>query len=465
MLNDDEQLGQFLEMNGLLSAAQVAHFRRQADEECQALYLTVMLEGAVEESRLVAMMSQLLGIPSVLLKDFDGSDEVLRYVPAELIRRRGVLPVGVSAEDGTERLYVAMANPQDDDTLRLLAEGVSMPVVALLAGPNDLLAAIRRCVGTPDHPPGNSQFEDLDEALIVEDEEVLDDGKQLLPPGSLETPTADELAFDFSIGPFEDALQTNDAAVSYAPAASLDIEMLSESGLRGPNRSSPGNASGTSGLGFSSAAKPLPFTDPSGLFDEPTPISFDDIMGEVRNSNASGIRSALSVLDDLPADRHEQATPASGLQSLAERPSPSVLPRSQGVPLSAHETSNLGFAESNLGRTGMGVATRSPSGSFERIVTATGSNEGVRQHSAFRATTPEPTAPKTPAPTPSATNGVSLASVVGHPDTPSPNLQGEWTKAPVALLVRALVHRLVARGLLTEDELIAELRRLKSGPV
>lgn len=365
MLTDDEQLANFLTLNGLLDPSQIEPLRAQADELHQTLYLTVMVSGLVNESQLVSMVSSTLDIPSVLLTDYVGEPDVLRMIPAELSRRKGVLPVGIDAVDGVPHLYVAMANPHDHETLDVLRQGVHMPIIPLLAGPSDVLDAIRRNVGTAEYGTGASEAisdDDYDlgaEALI---EEELIEGVEIL----------------------------DDSVLPLAEPSPLVL----------------GNDEGA-------------LEDMFAAFSEET----EDVI------------SALSMIDDIPKERHVAVTPPSsmGIQSdegaargpreLRRRPIAVAVPVAEPPP------------EDRFDKTGLGVPTRGLSGSFRRVGRGTGAENEV-----VTAVRPAPLA----------------AAGTSRPAEP-----GEWQKAPAPVLARALAQLLLDRGVFSEQELVEEVRRQK----
>jgi len=150
MLNDDAQLANLLVLNGMLDAERLRDLMTIAESAEAPLYVTIIQEGAVQEEDLVGLVSLAIGVPSVLLKDFEKDPVLSEMLPADLVHNLGALPVGMDADEhGNELLYVAMADPTNEEALRQITDGSPVRIVPVLAGPIDLLNAIERCVPFP----------------------------------------------------------------------------------------------------------------------------------------------------------------------------------------------------------------------------------------------------------------------------------------------------------------------------
>jgi hypothetical protein len=247
---EDEQVKQLLLMNGVCDEATISSLCAEAQGSDRTLYDMVVARGVMLEEQFIQMIGPLVGFGAVLLKGFQGDAMLMSLAPVDLLKREGMLPVGIQEVDGRRSLLVAMANPLNVNGLKALRKFTSLPLVPLLAGPMDLLGAIERCesnyLGGPD--------DDLIENADVIDEEPV---------------TVDNLRF------------------------TRDSELV---------------------------------------FSGDSPV-IDEMMSGFAASHPSGVLSALSLIDDIPRDRHSAATPSGGSAAVAPRPaSPAT-----GAPPPVHE--------------------------------------------------------------------------------------------------------------------------------
>jgi len=255
---EDEQIGQLLVVNGVCDTATCTRLSAEATRSNRTLYDLVVARGVVPEAQLIQMVGAVLGVGAVLLNDFQGDAMLMSLAPADVLKREGMLPVGIQEVEGRRSLIVAMANPRSGSALQSLRKFTSLPVVPMLAGPMDLLAAIERCernyLGGADDD-------------VIENAQLMEDDSQL-----------------------------------------------------------------TAGLRFTRDHE----LAPGG--DNP---AFDELMNGFSASHPSGVMSALSIIDDMPRDRHSAATPPDGhavVPALANdriAPAPPVpvprVPRSMGL--------------------------------------------------------------------------------------------------------------------------------------
>jgi hypothetical protein len=255
---EDEQLRQLLLVNGVCDMATITRLGAEATRSNRTLYDLVVARGVVPEAQLIQMVGAVLGVGAVLLKDFQGDAMLMSLAPVDLLKREGMLPVGIQEVEGRRSLIVAMANPWSGSALQSLRKFTSLPVVPMLAGPLDLLAAIERCernyLGGADDD-------------VIENAELMEEDSQL--------------------------------------TAGLRFTRDHELALSGDNP------------------------------------AFDELMNGFSASHPSGVMSALSIIDDIPRDRHSAATPPDGhavVPALANdriAPAPPVpaprAPRSMGL--------------------------------------------------------------------------------------------------------------------------------------
>jgi len=146
-LNSRLPIGQQLVQEGhldhwqLLSA--LSHQRQWGGRLGQSL---VRL-GFVTERVVLAAIGRQLGVAPVELGTRTVAPEILRLVPARLVRARKVLPLALDVNGRRETLIVATAEPQNLAVLDEVAFAAQRAVRPVLAGDLDLEQAIERHLG------------------------------------------------------------------------------------------------------------------------------------------------------------------------------------------------------------------------------------------------------------------------------------------------------------------------------
>ena len=225
----DEQIRQLLLINGVCDTTTLTALSGEATRSNRTLYDIVVARGVVPEAQLIQMVGAVAGFGAVLLKDFQGDAMLMSLAPVDLLRQEGMLPVGIQEVEGRRSLIVAMANPWSGSGLQSLRKFTSLPIVPMLAGPQDLLAAIERCERNYLRGPDDD---------VIENAQLMEEDSQL-----------------------------------------------------------------TAGLRFTRDHELTPDGDSR---------AFDEIMNGFSVSHPSGVMSALSIIDDIPRDRHSAATPPDG---------------------------------------------------------------------------------------------------------------------------------------------------------
>ncbi|MCB9532468.1 MAG: hypothetical protein H6700_11945 [Myxococcales bacterium] len=202
-----------------------------------SLYRAAVQSGRVQEATLVGHLAAALAVPSVSLENFTAKKMLVDLLPADVVRRHRVLPVGLKPRDGELTLFVAMEDPQDLDALEAVSVRCPYPLVPLLAGPLDLDGAVRRV--------------------------------------------------------YPDAIK---AAGSAAPAGA-----------------STAPAAGTVAGSARSAARDRHERSVH-------PDLFGSVLDDLEQAQPSEMLSALSLLDDIPRNRHEQVTSPTGFSPIDDQP-------------------------------------------------------------------------------------------------------------------------------------------------
>ena len=367
----DEQVRAALLRSQQASPAQLDVWQAEAEATRQPLYAVVIEEGGVPEAALVTALSELLGVPSVALDAFEGKPELRAVLPAEVLYRLRALPIGVKPREGVPTLFIAMTDPLDVDALEELAACTSYPIVALLAGASDLTRALERAV--PREPLGFAA------------------PSRPLPSRATAPAPPMPIALDDHAG-------------------SMFVHEDADSGFSLADAVAEGSAS------YEAAA------------DAPLFERFGDALPQARPSD---MLSALSLLDDIPRNRHSVDTSPSGLVSIPEL-SDSDLP---GVQESG------GFA-STSGSSGLGLDD-----SRLRLDDSRFSLEPPRSESSAVA----------------GRTGLGLPNA-GVPTLRAKDVRGddrvEWHEVPAERLIHGLVRLLLRRGLITPSELADVLDEL-----
>jgi hypothetical protein len=387
---DDGQLEQLLSMNGLCDADRLAELKQAAQAEERTLYDLVIERGAVPEDHLVQLLAPILGVSGVLLSDFQGDAMLMSLAPLDLLREEGMLPIAIQEVAGKRSLLVAMADPANGRGLKALSRYTALPLVALLAGPLDLLSAIDRCA----HNFGDSDDDEvLEPAQMVDDEEFL----------------GNNLRF------------------------TRDSEML----LSGDR------------------------------------LVIDEMMGGF--GGGLGVASALSIIDEIPRDRHDAATPPGGSPQVQEAAAP------QPPPTPASRDPFAGLTFTPLPSASPAPPTTESAGrpvDFSDLFPAVGSlpAPSLGDQDSLLGAKSGPSAGNGLEPPPS-----SSATGMGRPTKPASGSfmrvpRNEANKGTVTAdipsldrlasepgLVLALLRLMVRRGLISQTEIHAEIERLRNG--
>ncbi len=146
-----ERLGEMLLSVGLITQAQLDEALAEQQRSHLPLGKQLIALSAVNEVRLVQVLSNQLSIPRVSLERVEFSAELLARIPAELADRYSVLPIYVRKVRGRgTTLYIAMDDPTDEWALKEVAEAASMAVRPMIAPPSEIRRVIeQRYFGAP----------------------------------------------------------------------------------------------------------------------------------------------------------------------------------------------------------------------------------------------------------------------------------------------------------------------------
>lgn len=136
-----KKLGPWLVEKGLITEAQLA----EAAKDSQLLATAILSRGWAAADRLLPLLSEYYGVPSVRLQDAAADPKALEQVPMKVATHYKVLPLRLA----NSTLTVALGNPQDVrllDELRLVLKQ-RYTLEPVLAAEPEITQAIQRCYG------------------------------------------------------------------------------------------------------------------------------------------------------------------------------------------------------------------------------------------------------------------------------------------------------------------------------
>lgn len=146
-------IGQMLIQRGRIDAAQLESALAHQRQWGGRLGRAIVELGFASEGALIEALADQLGVATVDLRDRAVAPEVLRLLPAKLIRARRVLPLARLAEHRRGPLVVAVPDPGDLHVLDEIAFATGLQVKPVLASEAELERAIARLLGAPAGTP------------------------------------------------------------------------------------------------------------------------------------------------------------------------------------------------------------------------------------------------------------------------------------------------------------------------
>ncbi len=184
---------------GLLTADQVASVRAAAAQQGVSVGSVIADRGLASALDIASVLEQEMGIPQVDLSSYAPEEDALALVPGELAGRFGVLPLF----EIEGMLTVAVGDPLDVFLLDGVAEQIGLELEPVLAGREDVSAAVSHYYGAADAQPQAPSSQSVEPPA---------------PPPAAEPPSAavpaEELVFDADDlfeAPVEEAAQPIEA--------------------------------------------------------------------------------------------------------------------------------------------------------------------------------------------------------------------------------------------------------------
>lgn len=142
------RLGELLVEAQIISAEQLVEALERQKKDGRRLGTLLVEAGWVTETQVTQILSQQLSVPWVSLYHIDFSRQLLNLVPRELAEQHCLVPIFVRRVRGVgDALYLAMDNPEDEDSKAEISKFAGLPVRAMIAPPSDIKAAIKAYYG------------------------------------------------------------------------------------------------------------------------------------------------------------------------------------------------------------------------------------------------------------------------------------------------------------------------------
>ena len=139
-----KRIGELLVEGGVLSQSQLEQALFQQRKEGRKLGQLLIELGLVSETQVTQTLSRQLSVPWVSLYHVDFSRALLNLVTRETAEKFALVPIFVRrVRKQGETLYVAMADPTNEEAIAEVSRASSLGVKPMIACPSDIRAAIR----------------------------------------------------------------------------------------------------------------------------------------------------------------------------------------------------------------------------------------------------------------------------------------------------------------------------------
>ncbi len=138
------RIGDMLVAAGLVTEAQVQQALASQKASGRRLGEELIALGFISETQMTQVLSNQLAIPWVSLQHVEFSKDLLDLIPGSLAAAHGVIPIyeRVVRRAG-QTLFVAMADPTNQEALEEVGRVVGKPVKPMVAPPTDIRNAIQ----------------------------------------------------------------------------------------------------------------------------------------------------------------------------------------------------------------------------------------------------------------------------------------------------------------------------------
>jgi len=175
------RLGELLVDARIISREQLEKVLELQKSDGRRLGTLLVEHELVNETQLTQILSQQLSVPWVSLYHVDFSKRLLGLVPTHVAQKYCLVPIYVRHVRGQgDTLYVAMDDPTNVDALRECASWSGLPTRAMIASPADIRHAVEVYYGVPmeQHLRGESTESDAMAPERQDDEEASSESEQ-----------------------------------------------------------------------------------------------------------------------------------------------------------------------------------------------------------------------------------------------------------------------------------------------
>lgn len=148
------RLGQLLVDARMISQQALDEVLQHQSKDGRRLGTLLVERGLINETQLTQILSHQLSVPWVALLHIEFSRQLLNLVPLEIAEKYCLVPIYVRHVRGQgDTLYVAMDDPTNEEPLRECMKYSGLPVRPMIAPPSDIREAIRVCYGVDIESP------------------------------------------------------------------------------------------------------------------------------------------------------------------------------------------------------------------------------------------------------------------------------------------------------------------------
>jgi len=137
---EDKILSPILLKSKLISERQLSELAKEAQSRKTTLYRLILEKNLASDEKLGALIAKHFGVPFVQLRKITISKEILNIIPEMTARSR----MAIAFARGKEGLKVALANPEDLETIEFIRKKTGDEVISHYATPRDIEDVFRR---------------------------------------------------------------------------------------------------------------------------------------------------------------------------------------------------------------------------------------------------------------------------------------------------------------------------------
>lgn len=141
------KVGELLLSAGVIDELQLKSALAEQDRWGQRLGVTLIKMGMVEENHLIGALAQQLGLPATSLVGRRIAPEVIALVPGRIATAHQVVPLFVTRNAATAKLFLGMEDPSKLEVLDDLCFRTGLEIQPVMMGPTELSEALSRYYG------------------------------------------------------------------------------------------------------------------------------------------------------------------------------------------------------------------------------------------------------------------------------------------------------------------------------